>query len=244
MFTTRPNLQGTFGMVSSTHWLASQSAMAVLEDGGNAFDAAVAAGLRRCTSSNPTSTAPAARSRRSLAGGGGEVRVLCGQGVAPGRGDGRALPRPRARPRARHRAARRRRARRLRRLAAAAARPRHQALADVLQYAIGYAEDGHPPVARRRDRRDGRASCSRPTGPRSAEVYLPGGAAAPGELFRNPALAATWRRLLAEAAAAARPRGADRGRARRLERGLRRRGARPRPPAPPWTPAASATPAR
>ena len=27
-FTTRPTLQGTFGMVSSTHWLASQSAMA------------------------------------------------------------------------------------------------------------------------------------------------------------------------------------------------------------------------
>ena len=31
VFTTRPTLQGTFGMVSSTHWLASQSAMAVLE---------------------------------------------------------------------------------------------------------------------------------------------------------------------------------------------------------------------
>ncbi|MDX3407367.1 gamma-glutamyltransferase, partial [Streptomyces sp. ME02-6977A] len=41
-FTTRPTLSGTFGMVSSTHWLASQSAMAVLEDGGNAYDAAVA----------------------------------------------------------------------------------------------------------------------------------------------------------------------------------------------------------
>ncbi len=34
MFTTRPTLQGTFGMVSSTHWPASRSAMAVLEDGG------------------------------------------------------------------------------------------------------------------------------------------------------------------------------------------------------------------
>src|SRR5690554_3557962 len=44
-FTTRPTLRGTFGMVSSTHWLASQSAMAVLERGGNAFDAAVAAGF-------------------------------------------------------------------------------------------------------------------------------------------------------------------------------------------------------
>ena len=39
-FTSRPELTGTFGMVASTHWLASQSAMSVLERGGNAFDAA------------------------------------------------------------------------------------------------------------------------------------------------------------------------------------------------------------
>jgi gamma-glutamyltranspeptidase/glutathione hydrolase len=32
-------------MVASTHWLASSAGMAVLESGGNAFDAAVAAGL-------------------------------------------------------------------------------------------------------------------------------------------------------------------------------------------------------
>ena len=44
-FTTRPTLQGTFGMVSSTHWIASQSAMRMLELGGNAFDAAVTAGF-------------------------------------------------------------------------------------------------------------------------------------------------------------------------------------------------------
>ena len=44
-FTTRPELQGTFGMVASTHWLASAVGMAVLERGGNAFDAAVAAGF-------------------------------------------------------------------------------------------------------------------------------------------------------------------------------------------------------
>jgi gamma-glutamyltranspeptidase/glutathione hydrolase len=44
-FTTRPTLRGSFGMVATTHWLASQSAMAVLERGGNAFDAAVTAGF-------------------------------------------------------------------------------------------------------------------------------------------------------------------------------------------------------
>jgi gamma-glutamyltranspeptidase / glutathione hydrolase len=44
-FTTRPTLRGTFGMVASTHWLASQAAMGVLERGGNAFDAACCAGF-------------------------------------------------------------------------------------------------------------------------------------------------------------------------------------------------------
>src|SRR5512144_1199238 len=44
-FTTRPELRGTFGMVASTHWLASAAGMGILERGGNAFDAAVAAGF-------------------------------------------------------------------------------------------------------------------------------------------------------------------------------------------------------
>src|SRR5437868_354293 len=41
-FTTRPEIRGSFGVVASTHWIASQVAMGVLERGGNAFDAAAA----------------------------------------------------------------------------------------------------------------------------------------------------------------------------------------------------------
>ena len=44
-FTTRPEIRGTFGVVASTHWLASAVGMSILEKGGNAFDAAAAAGF-------------------------------------------------------------------------------------------------------------------------------------------------------------------------------------------------------
>src|SRR5438874_11450155 len=41
-FTTRPEIDGTFGVVATTHWIATAVAMATLEKGGNAFDAGVA----------------------------------------------------------------------------------------------------------------------------------------------------------------------------------------------------------
>jgi gamma-glutamyltranspeptidase/glutathione hydrolase len=82
-FTTRPELRGTFGMVASTHWLASAAGMSVLERGGNAFDAACATGFVLQVV------------EPHLNGPGGEVPVIafpvdrrrpvvvCGQGVAP-----------------------------------------------------------------------------------------------------------------------------------------------------------------
>src|SRR5512132_704066 len=82
-FTTRPELRGTFGMVGSTHWLASAAGMAVLERGGNAFDAAVAAGFTLQVVephlNGPGGEVPALLYPVEH----GEPLTLCGQGVAP-----------------------------------------------------------------------------------------------------------------------------------------------------------------
>jgi gamma-glutamyltranspeptidase/glutathione hydrolase len=202
MFTTRPTLQGTFGMVSSTHWLASQAAMAVLEDGGNAYDAAVA-GAFVLHVVEPHLNGPAGEVPILLAPAGGEVRVLCGQGVAPAgasvahyRGLGLDLV-PGTGP------------------LAAAVPGAFDAwmlllrdhgtkdLADVLKYAIGYAEHGHAPVERVGMTVETVRELFATEWTSSAEIYLPGGRPPrPGELFRNPQLAATWKRLLAETAGA------------------------------------------
>lgn len=207
MFTTRPTLQGTFGMVSSTHWLASQCAMAVLEDGGNAYDAAVAAGFVLHVV-EPHLNGPAGEVPMILATGDGEVRVLCGQGPAPARATvahyrslGLGLV-PGTGP------------------LAAAVPGAFDAwmlllrdhgtkdLAEVLRYAIGYAEDGHAPVERVGETVETVRELFESEWTTSAAIYLPGGRSPrPGELFRNPALGATWRRLIDEAERAG---GADR----------------------------------
>ncbi|MFJ8591195.1 gamma-glutamyltransferase family protein [Streptomyces sp. NPDC093598] len=201
-FTTRPTLSGTFGMVSATHWLASQSAMAVLEDGGNAYDAAVA-GAFVLHVVEPHLNGPAGEVPILLAPAGGDVRVVCGQGVAPAgatvahyRSLGLDLV-PGTGP-----------------LAAAVPGAFDawmlllrdhgtKSLDDVLKYAIGYAEHGHAPVERVGETVETVRELFETEWTSSAEVYLPGGKAPrPGALFVNPALAATWKRLLAETAGA------------------------------------------
>jgi gamma-glutamyltranspeptidase / glutathione hydrolase len=194
-FTTRPELRGTFGAVASTHWLATQTGMAVLERGGNAFDAICAAGfvlqVVEPHLNGPGGDLPAvfwSAERR-------EPLVLCAQGVSPAtatidryRGLGHELVPGTG-------------------LLAACVPGSFGGwlllleefgtwpLADVLEYAIGYAEHGYPVVAGITRTIEHTEALLRDW-PGSASLYLP--APRPGTTFRNPQLAATWRRVLAE----------------------------------------------
>ncbi len=203
MFTTRPEIQGTFGACASTHWLASSAAMAMLERGGNAFDAAVAGGLVLQVA------------EPHLNGPGGEVpillystneqraRVICGQGVAPAAatpehfaslgldmvpGTG---------------------------LLSAVVPGAFDAgmimlrdygtmsLADVFELAQGYAANGVPVHATVTGTIDSVADLFRDEWTSSADTFMPGGnVPQPGTLFANKGIAETWARLLREAQSA------------------------------------------
>jgi gamma-glutamyltranspeptidase / glutathione hydrolase len=190
-------------MVASTHWLASAAGMAVLEGGGNAFDAAVAAGfvlqVVEPHLNGPGGEVPVIGhdARR------GETFVVCGQGTAPAAatvdayaGLGLDLVPGSG-------------------LLAACVPGAFGGwllllreygtlrLRDVLGYAIGYAESGYPLVPAISWSIASVADIFRRHWHSSAEVYLSGGGVpAPGTRFANPALAATYRRILAEAEAA------------------------------------------
>jgi gamma-glutamyltranspeptidase/glutathione hydrolase len=195
--TTRPELRGTFGMVASTHWLASAAGMAVLEQGGNAFDAAVAAGFTLQVV-EPHLNGPGGDLPALLWPAGGEPVVLCAQGPAPHAATieryrdelGLSLV-PGTGP-----------------LAAVVpgafggwlAMLRDHGtitLRDALRFAIGYAEEGYPVVAPIARGIRNVESLFRDEWTTSAEVYLP--IPEPGSLHRNRALAATYRRLVDEA---------------------------------------------
>jgi gamma-glutamyltranspeptidase / glutathione hydrolase len=199
-FTTRPEIIGTFGAVSSTHWLASAVGMSILERGGNAFDAAVATGITlqivEPHLSGPAGDMPAilysARDRK--------VRVLCAQGTAPaaatiakfrqlgltlipgtgflaatvpGAFDGWMLL--------------------LRDCGT-------MTLEQVLAPAIGYAENGFPVLPRVTMSLMPLVDFFKAEWPSSAAVWLPNGMPPrPGTLYRTPAVADTYRRILAEA---------------------------------------------
>ena len=216
-FTTRPELLGTFGVVASTHWLASAAGMGVLERGGNAFDAAVAAGFVLQVAephlNGPLGDVPIIlHSARE-----GRQRVICGQGPAPRAAtvarlrDGLGLELipgtgllPAVVPGA---------------FDAWMLMLRDYGtirLRDALAPAIGYAREGVPVVPRIPATIATMQPLFATAWPSSAAVFLPGGAVPqPGTLFRNQALAATWERVLREAEAAGGDRAAEIDAARR-----------------------------
>nr|WP_226758590.1 gamma-glutamyltransferase [Arthrobacter sp. SO3] len=197
-FTTRPTLQGTFGMSASTHWLATAAAQAVLERCGNAFDAATA-GAFVLHLVEPHLNGPGGDMTGVFATAEepGKPVVLMGQGPAPAGAtpehylaEGLELVPGSG--------------------ALAAAVPAavdawllllrdHGTweLREVLEFAIGYARDGHPMLGRVGTTIAAVAELFQTHWPTSADLWMPGGRVpAEGELVRNPAYARTLQRLV------------------------------------------------
>ena len=199
MFTTRPEILGTYGVVASTHWLASAVGMGILERGGNAFDAAVATGmvLQVCEPHlcGPAGDLPIIYHDNNL----DETKVICGQGVAPAAatishyrnlgfdmmpGSG---------------------------LLATVVPGAFDAwmlmlrdhgvmtLEEVLEPAISYAANGVPLVPAISQTIESVRELFISEWPTSAALYLNGtDVPAPGTLLANPSLARTWQRLVEE----------------------------------------------
>jgi len=196
-FTTRPELRGTFGAVSSTHWLASTVGMSILEKGHTAFDAAVATGFV-LQIVEPHLNGPAGEVPIIVTPAGADTPiVISGQGPSPSKatvayfkglgldiipGTG---------------------------LLAACIPGAFGAwltllrdygtaeLEDVLAPAIYYARTGHPLVPRIARTIGEMRELFETHWPSSAELYLPGGVAPQsGKLFRNPQIAALYQQIL------------------------------------------------
>ncbi len=202
MFTTRPEIQGTFGVVASTHWIASAVGMSILERGGNAFDAAVAMGFtlqivepHLC---GPGGDMPAIFYSAST----GKVEVLCAQGPTPA---GATIKHYKAQ--------------------GLDLVPGSGLLAtvipgafdgwmtllkdhgtmtpkDVLEPAIHYARNGHPILPRVCGEIDRLAEFFRTEWPTSAQTWLVDDRAPePRSLFKNPMLAKTYSRIVKDSEA-------------------------------------------
>ncbi len=209
MFTTRPELRGTFGAVASTHWIASAVGVSVLERGGNAFDAVTAAAFVLQVV-EPHLNGPGGEVPIIFqAAGAARPVVLCGQGPLPAA----ATPERFA-------------ALGLAQVPGTGLLPAvvpgafdawMTLLRDhgtwtpraVLEAAIGYAADGFPVLPRVAASILPARELFTREWPSSATVWLPGGEVPrPHTLLRTPAIAATYGRILAEAEA----RGPDRER--------------------------------
>lgn len=202
-FATRPTLRGSFGMSASTHWTATATAQSVLERGGNAFDAAVAAAFVLHVV-EPHLNGPGGDLVALIRpAGADEPRVLMGQGPAPAGASVAAF-----------------RARGLDLVPGAgglaAAVPGavdawllllrdHGTweLVDVLDYAIGYARDGHPLVTGAAVTIGRVADLFRDHWTTSADLWMPTGSApAPNTIVRNPAYADVLEGLVSAGSAA------------------------------------------
>lgn len=204
-FTTRPTLQGSFGMTASTHWLATASAQAVLERGGNAFDAAVAGAFVLhvvephlngpggdmtgvfATAENPSQPVVLMGQGPAPAGATREHYLAEGLELVPGAG------------------------------ALAAAVPAAVdawllllrdygtwELANVLAFAIGYARNGHPIVGRVGATINAVKELFTEHWPTSAALWMPNGAIpTEGDLVKNEAYASVLDRLIETGSTAA-----------------------------------------
>ncbi|BAM91084.1 putative gamma-glutamyltranspeptidase [Bradyrhizobium oligotrophicum S58] len=215
-FTTRPEIDGTFGVVTSTHWLATAVGMAMLERGGNAFDAGVAAAFTLQVVephlNGPGGDVPIILhdARR------GKTEVICGQGPAPAgatiahyKSEGLDMVPGTG-------------------LLAACVPGTFESwmlllrdygtmrLRDVLEPAIAYARDGYPLVERVSATIQTVEQLFKTHWPTSAALYLPNGEVPrPGTLFTNPKLAETYARILSEGESAGGDRDAQIERARK-----------------------------
>ena len=202
-FTTRPDVRGHFGVAGSTHWLAAQTAMRMLELGGNAFDGAAAAGLVLQVAephlNGPLGEVPIMIHDASRS----QTRVICGQAPAPAAatiekfrdlgidqipGTGLLAP---AIPGA---------------FDAWMLMLRDYGtlpLETIMEPAIGYALNGVPCVPRLAKAIRLMENLFRTEWTTNAEIYLPGGQLPEvGSFLKNPALGVTWQRILSEAKAA------------------------------------------